>query len=240
MKLSDFGHRGAAFLRKGPEIRHQSLKVHLAARFTAWATEFAAWFGMAPAHSGLRVGKRARSSGRVLMNRRYPLRKSPSQKIQHMLLLVSVVFTGCGVVKGQATGQYSGGSSVAAGNTSQSNATKWTPATPAKEHSTPTHLPASASPAPEIANRQAIEQRAGKDGAKLLLRSVPSGARVWIDGAFVGNTPTLLLVAPGRYLLEMRGERFDFAARVINALPSETRDVTLQLAVRYPTRVSTR
>ncbi|MFY9532076.1 MAG: PEGA domain-containing protein [Candidatus Acidiferrales bacterium] len=144
------------------------------------------------------------------------------------------------MVKGQATGQYSGGSSVAAGNTGQPKAPRWTPATPAKEHSTPTHLPASASPAPEIANRQAIEQRAGKDAAKLLLRSVPSGARVWIDGAFVGNTPTLLVVAPGKYLLEMRGERFDSAARVIDVLPSEMRDVALQLAVRYPTHVSTR
>jgi hypothetical protein len=64
----------------------------------------------------------------------------------------------------------------------------------------PVSLPASV---PEIArqdeeNRKALEQRAGKDAAKVLLQSIPSEARTYVDGAIVGRTPRLLILPPGK------------------------------------------
>jgi hypothetical protein len=89
-----------------------------------------------------------------------------------------------------------------------------------------------------LANRQALEQHAGKNACKLLLRSTPSTAQVFVDGAFVGNSPLELVVAPGKYQIEMRGQRLDSARRTVDLLPRETREVALPLAARYPTHVT--
>src|SRR5450755_2051511 len=43
-------------------------------------------------------------------------------------------------------------------------------------------IPARDVPPLDQTNRRALEQRAGKDAAKLLLQSVPSGAEISIDG----------------------------------------------------------
>jgi len=102
------------------------------------------------------------------------------------------------------------------------------------------HLAASTGPRPEVVNRQALEQRAGRDACKLLLRSRPSAAGVWIDGAFVGSAPMLLVLPPGKYKLELRGARSQYAAQVIDLLPRETREVALTLAIRYPTHATVR
>jgi len=91
---------------------------------------------------------------------------------------------------------------------------------------------------PEVANRQALEQKAGKNPAKLLLRSTPSGAQVFVNGMFVGNTPLLLVVAPGKYEVELRGSRLEHARNSVDLLPNETRTVSLSLSARYPTRVA--
>ncbi len=87
---------------------------------------------------------------------------------------------------------------------------------------------------------QALEERAGRDAGKLLLRSVPSPARAWVDGVFVGNTPLLLILAPGKYQVEVSGQRLESAQQTVDLLPRETRDIALQMAVRYPTTVSIR
>jgi hypothetical protein len=174
------------------------------------------------------------------MNRQHRARKTPSRNAHRALLLAWFVVMGSGVAGAQATGQYSGGSSVSSGNANPAKTPGWTAATPARTQSASPHLAVAATVAPEVANRRALEQRAGEDAVKLLLRSTPSGARVWIDGAFLGTTPTLIVLAPGKYLLEMKGERQDSAARVIDLLPRETRDIALQLTARYPTHVSTR
>jgi hypothetical protein len=100
------------------------------------------------------------------------------------------------------------------------------------------HLTVPVAPSPETVNRQALEQRAGQDAGKLLLRSVPAGAQVWIDGALIGNTPMLLIVAPGKYRVEMRGQRLEHAERAVALLPHETVELALPLVPRYPTRVS--
>jgi hypothetical protein len=102
------------------------------------------------------------------------------------------------------------------------------------------HLLASIVQRPEIANRQALEQNAGKHPGKLLLRSIPSGAQVWVNGMFVGRAPLLLIVAPGKYQVELRGERMEHAGRVVDLLPDENRTVSLTLSSRYPTRASIR
>ena len=93
---------------------------------------------------------------------------------------------------------------------------------------------------PEVANRQALEQKSGKNPGKLLLRSTPSGTQVFVNGMFVGSTPLLLVVAPGKYQVELRRARMKPAATSVDLLPSETRTVSLTLSARYPTRVSVR
>ena len=49
----------------------------------------------------------------------------------------------------------------------------------------------------EAANRKALEDQAGKNAAKLMLRSVPDKSSVRINGKPVGKTPLLLIVQPG-------------------------------------------
>ncbi len=114
------------------------------------------------------------------------------------------------------------------------------PAAAAEDPKKSPHLTASADPSPEITNRQSLERTAGKDAGKLLLRSVPAGAQVWIDGAFVGTTPILLVLAPRRYDVQMKGQRLEVGQQSVDLLPHESREVALTLAVRYPTRVSVR
>jgi hypothetical protein len=87
------------------------------------------------------------------------------------------------------------------------------------------------------ANRRALESRAGADAARLLVRATPSQAQVWINNEPVGTTPLLLVLAPGKYSVEMRGSRQETARQDVALLPKETREVAVKLEVRYPTRV---
>lgn len=87
------------------------------------------------------------------------------------------------------------------------------------------------------ANRKALEERAGKNGAKLMLRSSPTDAYVKIDGKPVGRTPILLIVPPGRYDVAMDGKRMEHAEQKIDLLPKETREFLLPLKQLYPTTV---
>jgi hypothetical protein len=112
------------------------------------------------------------------------------------------------------------------------------PATTARDPAKPPHLAPPPGPASDLVNRQALEQHAGKNACKLLLRSTPSNAQVFVDGAFVGNSPLELVVAPGKYQIEMRGQRLDSARRQVDLLPRETREVAVPLTSRYPTRVT--
>lgn len=87
------------------------------------------------------------------------------------------------------------------------------------------------------ANRKALEARAGKNAAKLMLRSNPSQADVNIDGKPVGRTPLLLVLSPGQYDVAMNGKRMDHAEQTIDLLPKETREFLLPLKQLYPTSV---
>jgi hypothetical protein len=113
-----------------------------------------------------------------------------------------------------------------------------TPPTTAQDSAKPQHLAAPLGPPSDLVNRHALEQHAGKNACKLLLRSTPSTAQVFVDGAFVGISPLELVVAPGKYQIEMRGQRLDSARRVVDLLPRETREVALPLTARYPTHVT--
>ncbi len=132
---------------------------------------------------------------------------------------------------------------LTSGSVAASSSMKIAPVPPSKipeNQSKSPHLAVTTNQHPEVANRQALEQKAGKNPSKLLLRSTPSGAQVFINGIFVGNTPLLLMVAPGKYQMELRGARQEHAASSVDLLPNETRTVALTLSARYPTRVSVR
>jgi hypothetical protein len=86
-------------------------------------------------------------------------------------------------------------------------------------------------------NRQALESKGGPDAARLLLRSAPSQAQVWVDAKPVGTTPLLLIVAPGKYKIEFRGPRQEHGQREVALLSRETREVAVKLEPLYPTRV---
>jgi PEGA domain len=86
-------------------------------------------------------------------------------------------------------------------------------------------------------NRKALEEHAGKNAAKLMLRSTPTHADVTVDGKPVGKTPILLVVPPGQYDVVMNGQRMDHAEQKVDLLPNETREFLLPLKQLYPTSV---
>jgi len=101
------------------------------------------------------------------------------------------------------------------------------------------HIVASSKTAEVESNRQALEAKAGPDAARLLVRSIPSQAQVWINEKPVGSTPLLLIVPGGKYKVELRGTRQERAQQELAILPKETQEIFVKLEVRYPTRVVT-
>jgi hypothetical protein len=102
------------------------------------------------------------------------------------------------------------------------------------------HLVAREGPAPDELNRKEFEESAGRDAGKLLMRSTPTGAQVFVNGRMVGKAPLLLILAPGKYRVEMRGQRQNYGEVTVGLLPNHTQEVALTLAPLYPTRVSIR
>jgi PEGA domain len=92
-------------------------------------------------------------------------------------------------------------------------------------------------PADEV-NRKKFEENAGKDAGKVLLRSVPSGASIFLNHMLVGHAPLLLFLAPGRYEVEMRGEREESGHRVLVVIPKRTQSMVIDMSERYPPSVS--
>ena len=152
-------------------------------------------------------------------------------------LLLSI---SCVSSRGQAATEVAGTTSVSSSTATSAKQLGFSATDlPQNTNKTP-HLAIPPGPAPEAVNRQALEHRAGPDAGKLLLRSVPSSAQVWIDGVAVGKTPMLLVLTPGRYEVELRGQRLERAKSSIDLLPHETREVALTLAAHYPTRATIR
>jgi hypothetical protein len=145
-----------------------------------------------------------------------------------------------GFASGQAVVEAAGATSASATAGSAAKTPPFPSDTTLEDKSKSPHLLASTVQRPEIANRQTLEQNAGKHPGKLLLRSIPSGAQVWVNGMFVGHAPLLLIVAPGKYQVELRGQRMEHAVHTVDLLPDENRIVSLTLSSRYPTRASVR
>ena len=112
-----------------------------------------------------------------------------------LILLVALMISTADAVA-QASAEYAGSTSAITGAGAGSKAGKKIsfPAS-TKKNARFLHLPSGVSESPAAANRRALEEKAGDDAGNLLLRSVPSRARVWIDGKLVGETP-LMLVLP--------------------------------------------
>lgn len=152
------------------------------------------------------------------------------------VLLTLLVSLGAGRAAAQATAEYAGATSKVA-----ATATKAETAAKAEAKTEKfTHLPIRTNEVPDVTNRRALEERAGPDAGQLMLRSVPSKAQVRIDGKVVGNTPLLLILAPGSYRVEIESERMDHARREVDLLPREKREVLLSLEPRYPSHVRLR
>jgi len=107
------------------------------------------------------------------------------------------------------------------------------PAPPVKS----AHLAARTGAPPDQTNRRDFEGNAGEKAGKLLFRSTPSGAEVFINGLVVGRTPLLMTIAPGKYTVEMRGARQESGRSVIGLLPNETQTVLIKLNPRYPSSI---
>jgi hypothetical protein len=160
--------------------------------------------------------------------------------MQLLLLFFLFFCVRCESTKAQATVEAAGATSASAAAAAKAKPLGWPSITLPDGKGKSPHLAASSDLPSDVANRRALEKQAGENAGKLLLRSVPSTAQVWIDGAFVGNSPMLLLLAPGKYRVELRGQRMEYAVRVVDLLPRETREIALTLAARYPTRASVR
>jgi len=166
-----------------------------------------------------------------------------------VLALVVSGFGACQFASAQAAAETAGATSVAgsvAGSIKAPTFPKF-PTTPAAGSSTAAaapsgtgsspHLVGGVAPAPQESNRKALEGKAGKDGGKLLLRSTPVEAEVWVNGLIVGKTPMLMVLAPGKYQVEMRGARGQTGKQSVDLLPRETREVSVRLEQLYPARV---
>lgn len=168
--------------------------------------------------------------------------------ILQLSILFLVIVASAASLRAQDTVEYGSATSSSAGKTSSiskvlkpmtsvmPSASKPAPAASSKAGSSYLTIPTG--PPADVVNRTALEKKAGKDAAKMLLRSAPTGARVWVNGEFVGSTPLLLIVPPGKYRIKMADSRLDSAQQELGVLPHETREITLPLAVRYPASVS--
>jgi len=155
------------------------------------------------------------------------------------LLFTFLVLTVSGHAWAQATVEY-GSATSAMGSAAAKRKPAESVSFPTAPGNKSLHVPLPKDPTPDLTNRRVLEQRAGKDAGKLLLRSVPSDARVWIDGLFVGKTPLLLVLVPGSYRVEMSGARMEFGEQRIPLLPRENRVLVMALAPRYPAQVNLR
>lgn len=112
-------------------------------------------------------------------------------------------------------------------------------ASAAKQAASP-HLMARTGPPLDELNRKDFEDNAGDRAGKLLLRSAPAGAEIFINDRLVGSTPLLMVIAPGKYSIDMRGPRLESGHSNIGVMPKETQTVLINLNQRYPTSVSAR
>ena len=166
------------------------------------------------------------------MIRFYP--KSPALVATLAMAVVGATFAAG--AHAQAIAEVAGTTSVAASATAAAKPVVM-PNLPGAAATTSQHLIASGAPPAQETNVRDLQARAGKDAGKVLLRATPAAAQIWLNGKIVGKTPLLLVLAPGKYQVEMRGARGETGTSTIDLLPRETRDVQLKLQSLYPARV---
>jgi len=189
----------------------------------------------------IRLHSRLRYRSNLARSRFEGRRAVSTHRLANPFLLVSLLLClAPGFADGQTTAEAAGATSVSATAASGAKAPAFPLGrTPGDKDKSP-HLLAPVVQRPEVANRQALEQNAGKHPGKLLLRSIPADAQVWVNGMFVGRAPLLLILAPGKYQVELRGQRMEHAAHAVDLLPDEIRTVSLTLSARYPTHAFVR
>ena len=138
----------------------------------------------------------------------------------------------------QAVVEGAGTTSVSSGITASPKTTLTPTTLPPNAPSASAHLRSDPAPPSQEENRRDLEAKAGKNAGRLLIRSSSGEAQVWIDGKPVGETPLLLIIAPGKYAIELRGPRAETAQSEVALLPKETRELNIRLELRYPTRVT--
>jgi len=164
--------------------------------------------------------------------------------------LMLCCFVSCPSANAQAAAETAGATSVAGSVASSIKAPAFpkfpavaggsggAPGSPGAGSGSSPHLVATNGPAPEDRNRKALEAKAGKDAGKVLLRSMPVEAQIWVNGQIVGKTPLLLVLPPGKYQVEMRGARGQTGRQTVDLLPRETREAVVKLEQLYPGRVT--
>jgi hypothetical protein len=193
---------------------------------------------------------------RILGNNRQIRPHDPAQHFVDLLRRVAgvtilmVLASSC--LYAQAAAEYGGATSGIAGSISGTNLMRKVPvpdlnsndnkssvilSQPTKGGSNPNYIFDSMKQGSVAENRKSLEDHAGKNASKLMLRSTPTHAEVKIDGRPVGKTPLLLVVSPGQYDVVMNGERMDHAEQKVDLLPNETREFLLPLKQLYPTSV---
>jgi hypothetical protein len=159
-----------------------------------------------------------------------------SWKVSSVLL---VIFLAPCSAYAQATATSGGTASSPGGSYTVMGGTSASTTRPQAQSKSP-HIADSGDPPADEVNRKALEQRAGSDRGKMLLRSVPNRAQVFVDGAFVGRTPLLLIAPPGKYKIQMRGQREAIGECTVGLAAKETQEIALTLAARYPGHVAAR
>ena len=138
----------------------------------------------------------------------------------------------------QAVAETAGTTSVSAAATSSVKPVQM-PKFPASANGAASqHLIVSSGLPPQETNVREFLASAGKDAGKVLLRAAPVEAEIWVNGKIIGKTPMLLVLAPGKYQVEMRGAKGETGKGIVDLLPHETRELTVKLRQLYPGRVT--
>lgn len=181
----------------------------------------------------------SRSLGNFVGERWTGLERKHMRGFWRILTLLGLLGLGAHAARAQAmaeAGMLNSNSSVA-GQSAKTPST--TIATPAAKSSSP-HLLERTGPPPSEVNRKDFEDNAGENAGKALFRSVPDGAEIFINDLIVGRTPMLMVLAPGKYKIEMRGPRQETGRTAIGVLPKETQSIVITLKQKYPATISTR
>ncbi len=143
-------------------------------------------------------------------------------------------------LRAQAVAEAAGGNSAASAATVGAKPVTIPTLPGKKEAGSFQHVLASSVEPGEEANRKTLEGNSGMNASKLLVRASTSNCQIWVNGRPVGKAPMLLVLAPGKYQIELRGSRSEHAEQTVDLLPRETRELAVKMEKRYPSHYSVR